>query len=509
MSNLFSPIIRLSAFIGKEVRETLRQPRLIVILVFGPFLILLLFGLGYQATQQKLRTIFVVQADNPYRQQIEQRAKQVNPPLIYNGVTTDQAQALAKLAQRQVDLVIVAPPDIEKSVRGGEQAAFILYHNQIDPFQVDYITYLGQLYINALNHQVNVSLAGQIQQQAPEALKSIAAARASNQALLAALRSGDKNAATQSSQAVAQNLNAPALSVIAGAGLLSAALQASISGQPAGDSGATLAALRQNANSMQSAQSSGAGADAQIRAAEQQDRDLANLEAQIRTFGSISPDVLVSPFTAKAQSAGKVQPRMSDYFTPAVIALLLQHLALTFAALSIVREARLGSMELFRVSPLSAIETLVGKYLGYLIIGGVVATILTGLIVYGLGVPMLGTWGSYVVVLAALLFASLGFGFIWSALSETESQAVQYSMMFLLTSVFFSGFFLRLESLWKPIQVISYLLPVTYAMPMLQNIMLRGTLPSLIPLISLFALGVVTMVLAWALLRRRMLTAAQ
>lgn len=45
---MFKPIIRLLSFFGKEVREIGRQPRLILSLILGPFLILLLFGIGYQ-----------------------------------------------------------------------------------------------------------------------------------------------------------------------------------------------------------------------------------------------------------------------------------------------------------------------------------------------------------------------------------------------------------------------------------------------------------------------------
>jgi ABC-2 type transport system permease protein len=155
------------------------------------------------------------------------------------------------------------------------------------------------------------------------------------------------------------------------------------------------------------------------------------------------------------------------------------------------------------VSPLSAFETLAGKYLGYMIFGGVLAAILTALIVYGLGVPMLGDWRIFAGIIAGLLFSSLGFGFVLSLLAQTESQAVQYSMIFLLTSIFFSGFFLRLDSLWEPIRVVSYMLPVTYAMPLLQNIMLRGSVGNALPLIGLSLLGIAAMVVAWALLRRR------
>ena len=47
MRRLAKFLIRISSFISKELTEILRQPRLILTLVFGPFLIMFLFGLGY------------------------------------------------------------------------------------------------------------------------------------------------------------------------------------------------------------------------------------------------------------------------------------------------------------------------------------------------------------------------------------------------------------------------------------------------------------------------------
>ena len=81
---------------------------------------------------------------------------------------------------------------------------------------------------------------------------------------------------------------------------------------------------------------------------------------------------------------------------------MLQHVSVTFAAPSIVRERRLGTVELFRVSPLSAFEALAGKYASNFLFGAVLAAALTALLIYGLGVPMLGHWGDYAIALSAL-----------------------------------------------------------------------------------------------------------
>jgi ABC-2 type transport system permease protein len=75
---------------------------------------------------------------------------------------------------------------------------------------------------------------------------------------------------------------------------------------------------------------------------------------------------------------------------------------------------------------------------------------------------MLGNWWYFVLVIAAVPFTSLGIGFAISIGSQTDSQAVQYSMIILLASVFFSRFIMNLDLLWLPVRVISWLLPTTY-----------------------------------------------
>jgi ABC-2 type transport system permease protein len=61
-----------------------------------------------------------------------------------------------------------------------------------------------------------------------------------------------------------------------------------------------------------------------------------------------------------------------------------------------------------------------------------------------------------------------------SLLSRTDTQAVQYSMIVLLASLFFSGFFLATERLAYPARIVSWLLPATFGISLLRDVMLRG-----------------------------------
>ena len=53
-------LTRILAIVGKELTEVVRRPGAAISLIVGPFLIMALFGVGYQGARAPLRTIVVV-----------------------------------------------------------------------------------------------------------------------------------------------------------------------------------------------------------------------------------------------------------------------------------------------------------------------------------------------------------------------------------------------------------------------------------------------------------------
>ena len=214
--------------------------------------------------------------------------------------------------------------------------------------------------------------------------------------------------------------------------------------------------------------------------------------------------MIARPFEGQVINFSGVELGPIDFYVPGVIALLLQHMAVTLAALAIVREQRGGSLELFRAAPISAFETLTGKSISYLVLTIILAAILSALVVLGLKTPMLGSWAAYAAIILALLFTSLSMGFAISVISQTDTQAVQYSMIVLLASIFFSGFFIALHRLTDSVQLVSWLLPATYGTWLLQDIMLRGLAITGPIFIGLIGYGLLLFLFAWWRLRHKM-----
>jgi ABC-2 type transport system permease protein len=428
-------LIRISSFLGKEWVEILRQPRLILTLVFGPFLIMFLFGLGYPDQSRPLRTLFVIEDQNAVQEQVKLFTESPNPAIISLGVENDKDLALAKLARNQTDLVVVIPPNPLETIQSNQQAEFLIYHNEVDPFQAAYVQSIGRIYVDEINRRVLQTVTEQGQGEAGSMQPSLESALAKTKAIREALPAGDTNTAAQ------------------------------------------VADLEQ---------------------------ELTTVNENITTFRSLGSGVLVSPFTSKTTGLSEVQFTPTGFFAPAVIVLLLQHLSVTFASLSIVRERRSGIMELFRVAPITAFETLVGKFLSYLFFEILLAFVITALAVWVLGIPMLGQGQDYAAAIVVLIFTSLALGFMISLISQTDTQAVQYSMLVLLASIFFSGFFLDLRLMWEPIRVVAWSIPATYGIRMLQDIMLRGELSPPIIFLGISSIGIGLFLIDWLLLRRHM-----
>jgi ABC-2 type transport system permease protein len=511
MRSIAGSIIRFSAFVSKELVEILRQTRLLLALVLGPFLILLLFGLGFRNEARALRTVFVIPpGQEEVAAQVKQYATSLGPQLDYRGAVSNEGEALADLARGSVDAVVIVPGDAEQKIRNSQKAEVRLYHREIDPYQVSYVQYVAQIYVDELNRRVLKNIAVEGQKEAADVQQELAQAKTRAHNTRVALEQGNVNEAQRQRTAMNDSLDLVSLGLGASLGVLQGVEsttgpnQGGTEGSAAGEIISTLDEIAANNKGLENIPSDQKDYSAEVDRVAKIEKDLDRLDTQLHDFRQIDPQVLVSPFQAKAINVNNLELNSSDFFAPGVIVLLLQHLLVTFAALSIVRERLSGTMELFRVSPISAFETLLGKYLSYMLIGVLLAAGISLLVVQVLRVPMLGRWENFAIVLAALMFTALGVGFVISLLSETTTQAVQYSMLILLFSIFFSGFFLDLRLMWDKIRFLAWTIPATYSMRMLQEVMFRANPLNPILLGGLLGLGLFLFLFSWFLLNREM-----
>src|SRR5262249_20173897 len=162
----------------------------------------------------------------------------------------------------------------------------------------------------------------------------------------------------------------------------------------------------------------------------------------------------------------------------------------------------LGLMELLQTSPVRPREVVTGNYLSYGTLCAIAAAGLLALLTLGLGVPVFGSWLAVGATLGLLVLCSLGVGFVISMLAGSEQQAAQVAMLVLIATVFFSGFVVPSDTIAWPVGALSYLLPATYAIRTLQDVMLRGVLRTPQDLIVMAAAAVAFFLLTVLLFRR-------
>jgi ABC-2 type transport system permease protein len=463
----WATVIQSSAFVRKELAEIVRQPRLILLLIVGPFVLLMLFGAGYRSESLGLRTMFVGPPDSVYEDAVAEYRESLERFVDPRGYTSDEAAALDALADDEIDVVVVFPTDPLQEVLAGRQAVIKIIHDKIDPIQTTAVTIAAQLAVQEVNASVLTKVVAESQTALRPADELVAGLSTAAGELSA--RAADADPAEVSRQAVAVGDAADALKeLVEGSNVVLNRLGAEDE-QGRSDVLDELDRIRAEADSLANADS----ADVNDRAAALAD-EVATVSETLPQVTALDPAVLVRPFKSETRITAPVEIEPVDFFAPSSISLIAQHLAITFAALSLIRDRQLGLFELLRVGPLSSVEIIVGKAIAYMVVGLVVGSGLLAAAVHLLHVPLVGSVGAAVGAIALVLAASLSLGLLISLVSGSETQAVQWSMLTLLAGLFFGGFFLDLDGLLYPVKALSWLLPVTYGIRMMQDVMLRG-----------------------------------
>lgn len=495
---LSARLIRVYGFFRKEISSVLRQPRLLLTLIVAPFLILLIFGLGYRQSPPAFRTLLVL-ANNEAELVDEQNLGEAFAESIeVVGTSTDPDEARRQLAEGDVDLLIIAPEDPLATIDDGERANFTVVHGEVDPVLRSSIALVAESSVAEINRRVISDVVGTAQSESEDLESVLATMQESASVLVSALESGDREAAVATNEQIRGDLQ-----LLETRSRLTDILLLSGAGSAIADDARHISSLEEGLDQAQADDPETA-----LEGARNFETAVGELRDQIGSAQTIDADVLVSPFAVEVEQVNEVPWRVSLFYAPATIVVLIQHLTLTFAALSLVRERQLGLTEVFRASPLGSGEAVAGKYLGF---GAISLTVAAGLTaaMLGFGVSVSGSWTSYLVVMALLVLASLGLGFVLSGLSKTDSQAVQFAMIALLLTIFFTGFVLPLDQLAGPVQIVSYLIPATYGIEAFHDIIFRGVAANPWIIAGLAAYALVTAVGAWFVVRRDVASVGQ
>lgn len=508
IDRLWSAFLRPWAFVSKEFIQIRRQPQLILALIVAPFLVLLLFGLGYSSRVPELETVLVLPSETPVATSPESLEDEFVYPFVLTDITGNRGQAVSRLNNGEIDVIVALPNDAFETIRGGERATVEIIYDEQTPFQRTWLEFYSRMQTAELNRRVLEEVIRSSQQQAPGQtgeLQSYASSMEENRQQLrtqidnnnyeeALVTVGEMRQTTEQ----ASDLTTRMARFMAGVALsLGSSRETSPEEvQQLQNSRDRLTQIDQNLTSLEQdlrGNPSSADLSGDLQSLEQNQRDFGQ---QVNRLPEFPAEVLVAPFEHEERNLAPTVPNFVTFYAPAVLALLIQHISVTLTALTLVRERVSGTFEVFQISPLNAREVLTGKYVSFFIQSTAFSAILILAMLLLLDIEIIGSYAFLALVVALLIAASLSVGFLISSVARTETQAVQLSMLVLLASVFFSGFFLPLETLRWFVKLVSYVLPVTYGIQGLQQMMLRGEVPPawLLGALAGIAVGLVVLV---------------
>jgi ABC-2 type transport system permease protein len=155
---------RTTSFIGKEVIETIRRPGALFSLVFGPFLIMGLFGLGYSGQYRPLNTVLVVPASANLPHDLNFYQQLTGDSVRIVDITDSADAARQRLQRQEIDLIVIAPPDVEQNFLNGRQSTIGIEYNELDPVRDNYARFVAYRQVQELNRVIIEQAVSQGQQ---------------------------------------------------------------------------------------------------------------------------------------------------------------------------------------------------------------------------------------------------------------------------------------------------------------------------------------------------------
>jgi len=189
-------------------------------------------------------------------------------------------------------------------------------------------------------------------------------------------------------------------------------------------------------------------------------------------FPRFSPET-----TVEVTSSNWFNPMMNyKYFmVPGILVILVTMVGSFLAALNIVKEKEIGTIEQINVTPVKKYQFILGKLIPFWVLGLLVLSIgmLIARLAYGI-VPA-GSLITIYVFAAVYLLAVLGLGLLVSTFTSTQQQAMLISFFMMMVFILLGGLYTSIDSMPKWAQMITRINPVSYFIDVMRMVVLKGS----------------------------------
>ena len=163
-----------------------------------------------------------------------------------------------------------------------------------------------------------------------------------------------------------------------------------------------------------------------------------------------------------------------DYIAPALLATLALFFSFLLTGISFLRERSQGTMERLMASPVSRLDIVVGYLFGFFIFALTQTLIVLLFTIYVLDVHYYGDLWQIFIFQIVIITAAVNLGIFISTFARNEFQMVQFIPLIILPQIFLCGVIWPVEQMPNYLQWLSAILPLTYAVDGLRDIMLAG-----------------------------------
>lgn len=163
------------------------------------------------------------------------------------------------------------------------------------------------------------------------------------------------------------------------------------------------------------------------------------------------------------------------FMVPGILVILVTMVGAFLAALNIVKEKEIGTIEQINVTPIRKHQFILGKLIPFWVLGLVVLSIglLLARIFYGI-IPEGSLLTVYLFAVVYLL-AVLGLGLLISTYTETQQQAMLISFFVMMIFILLGGLYTSIDSMPMWAQIFTKFNPVTYFIEVMRMVVLKGS----------------------------------
>ena len=199
-----------------------------------------------------------------------------------------------------------------------------------------------------------------------------------------------------------------------------------------------------------------------------------NREVRIKwiQFPRFSPELNID-----VTSSNWFNPLMNYKFfmVPGILVILLTMVGANLAAVNIVKEKEIGTIEQINVTPIRKFHFILGKLIPFWVLGLIVLTIGLTIARLAYGIIPVGSLFTVYIFAAVYLLAVLGLGLLVSTYCNNQQQAMLISFFLMMVFILLGGLYTSIDSMPEWAQWVTKFNPVAYFVEVMRMVILKGS----------------------------------